>query len=156
MDFPGKSTGVGCHCLLKLLYNSRQLKVIRKKVILSGTVTPLIWSSDHCCKIKYLGQLRNLTRPVAFKLFFSVLSISDLQHCLLQTIEALLLPWKPVSHCLSASLSCNTLLEAGKLTNTHSWFFQSQPPILCVSHGRAGSLVKSLLHVCPRHLQPTY
>ena len=143
----------------------------------------------------------------------------------------------PVSHYLSASLSSNTLLEADKLTNTHSWFFQSQfshsvvsdslrpheqqqarppcpspipgvysnwcpsgpwchpaisssvvpfsscpqslpasgsfpvsqlfawggqsigvsaqPPILRVSHGRAGSLVKGLVHLCPRHLLPT-
>ena len=63
---------------------------------------------------------------MALKLFFSVLSIFDLQHCLLPTIKALLSPWMPVSHYLSASLSSNTLLEADKLTNTHSWFFHSQ------------------------------
>ena len=45
-DFPGKSTGVGCHCLLPLLNSNYKPTISQSKLFKKRIFSPLIGASD--------------------------------------------------------------------------------------------------------------
>ena len=57
MDFPGKSPGVGCHCLLRTVYTRRV--IYHLGFSLSGPLSVLCFSLQ-LCKSKLAGQYKSL------------------------------------------------------------------------------------------------